>query len=142
MFEKFKLFVIDDTIFMTILLVIVSLASFLLGQLSVTGNKTVATPNVALLANSFNSSSQKIPIKSTSVEGEKTTKSSSQVTDMNTTAQSDQSAQYVASKFGNKYHLITCPGAKQIKKENKIYFNSINEAEAAGYTKAANCLGL
>jgi len=141
MFEKLKLFIIDDAIFMTILLVMISLASFLLGQLSVTGIKTTTIPQVSLLANSVNFSSQKTPINSTPVGVEKITKSS-QVTDVTTTTQSDQLSQYVASKSGTKYHLATCSGAKQIKKENKIYFNSTKEAEAAGYTRATNCPGL
>jgi hypothetical protein len=45
----------------------------------------------------------------------------------------------VASKNGTKYHYEHCPGAKQIKAENKISFNSPAEAEASGYTLAANC---
>jgi methylphosphotriester-DNA--protein-cysteine methyltransferase len=48
----------------------------------------------------------------------------------------------VASKSGTKYHLPTCPGAKQIKSTNLITFNSKQEAEAAGYTPASNCPGL
>jgi len=141
MFEKFKLFVIDDAIFMTILLVMVGLASFLLGQLSVTSIKTTAISRVSLSANSVNFSGQKTPIISTPMGVEKNTRSS-QVTNVITNTQSDQSFQYVASKSGTKYHLVTCPGAKQIKKENKIYFNSAEEAEAAGYTSASNCPGL
>lgn len=50
--------------------------------------------------------------------------------------------QYVASKSGSKYHLPWCPGAKQMKEENKIYFSSKEEAEAAGYAPAANCKGI
>lgn len=49
---------------------------------------------------------------------------------------------YVASKSGTKYHLPTCAGAKQIKEENKIYFNTKEEAESAGYTPASNCKGI
>lgn len=49
---------------------------------------------------------------------------------------------YVASKNGTSYHLPNCPGAKQIKPENKIEFNSKEEAEKAGYKPAANCPGL
>lgn len=45
----------------------------------------------------------------------------------------------VASKKGTKYHLLSCPGASQIKEENKIYFNSVEDAEKAGYTRASNC---
>jgi hypothetical protein len=48
----------------------------------------------------------------------------------------------VASKTGSKYHLPNCPGASQIKPENRITFTSESAAEAAGYTPAANCPGL
>lgn len=49
---------------------------------------------------------------------------------------------YIASKSGAKYHLPSCPGAKQIKPENRIEFKSKEEAEARGYSPAANCPGL
>lgn len=54
----------------------------------------------------------------------------------------DASTQVVGSKSGTKYHLPTCPGAKQISDKNKITFNSIEEARAKGYTPATNCKGL
>ena len=50
--------------------------------------------------------------------------------------------QVVASRSGTKYHLLTCSGAKTIKASNKIYFDSIDQAKAAGYEPAANCRGL
>ncbi len=50
--------------------------------------------------------------------------------------------QIVASKNGTVYHYVWCPGAKQIKEENKIYFYSPQEAEKAGYRPAKNCPGL
>lgn len=49
---------------------------------------------------------------------------------------------YVASKNGTKYHLPTCSGAKRIKEENKIWFDSKTEAEQAGYEPAKNCKGI
>ena len=49
---------------------------------------------------------------------------------------------YVASKSGTAYHYPWCAGAKQISDKNKITFNSIEEARAAGYTPASNCKGL
>jgi hypothetical protein len=52
---------------------------------------------------------------------------------------SKTAGEIVASKNGSKYHYSYCPGAKQIKEENKISFNSSKEAEAAGYTIASNC---
>jgi len=48
----------------------------------------------------------------------------------------------VASVNGTRYHLLTCSGANSINEANKIFFNSIEEARAAGYTPAANCAGL
>lgn len=48
----------------------------------------------------------------------------------------------VASKNGTKYHYPWCPGALRIKEENKITFQTIEEAKTAGYEPAANCPGL
>ncbi|KKW22190.1 MAG: Deoxyribonuclease I [Parcubacteria group bacterium GW2011_GWA1_51_12] len=48
----------------------------------------------------------------------------------------------VASKSGSAYHLLNCPGAKQIKEENKVYFATEADAKAAGYRPAGNCPGL
>lgn len=50
--------------------------------------------------------------------------------------------EYVASKTGAAYHLPWCSGAKRIKEENKVWFATKAEAEAAGYKPAGNCKGL
>ena len=47
--------------------------------------------------------------------------------------------QVVASKNGTKFHYPWCPGANQIKNENKIFFTDESAAIAAGYSKAVNC---
>lgn len=52
---------------------------------------------------------------------------------------SPETGAYVASISGSKYHRPDCPGAQTIKEENKLYFATKAEAEAAGYTPAANC---
>jgi hypothetical protein len=49
---------------------------------------------------------------------------------------------YVGSKNGTKYHLPWCSGALRIKEENKVWFASKSDAEAAGYSPAANCKGI
>jgi hypothetical protein len=49
---------------------------------------------------------------------------------------------YLASKNGTKYYLPTCSGAKRIKEENKVWFATIEDAQAAGLGPAANCPGL
>ena len=49
---------------------------------------------------------------------------------------------YVASKTGSKYHLPWCSGAQTIKEENKIWFETKEDAESRGYSPAKNCKGL
>ena len=44
-----------------------------------------------------------------------------------------------ASKGGTKYYYPNCSGLKRIKPENLIFFTSESQAEAAGYSLAANC---
>lgn len=48
----------------------------------------------------------------------------------------------VASKNGTKYHFPWCSGAMRMKDENKIWFESEDEAKSAGYSPASNCKGL
>lgn len=48
----------------------------------------------------------------------------------------------VASKSGTKYYLPTCSGAERISEDNKVWFISASAASAAGYTPAANCIGI
>lgn len=49
---------------------------------------------------------------------------------------------YVASKNGTVYHYPWCSGAQRIKEENKIWFQTKEEAEGRGYRPAGNCEGL
>lgn len=49
---------------------------------------------------------------------------------------------FVASKSGMSYHYPWCPGAQKIKEENKVWFQTKEEAENRGYKPAGNCQGL
>lgn len=53
-----------------------------------------------------------------------------------------ETGKYVASKNGTKYYLPSCGTANRIKEENKIYFNTKEEAEAAGFGPSSTCKGL
>ena len=55
---------------------------------------------------------------------------------------SSGAGKYVASRNGTKYYLPTCSGAKRIKEENKVWFETVEVAKAEGYTAAANCDGI
>lgn len=53
-----------------------------------------------------------------------------------------QDGKYVASKNGTRYYLPSCSSAARIKAENRVWFATTLEAEAAGLTPATNCPGL
>lgn len=55
---------------------------------------------------------------------------------------SSTKGKYAASKSGTAYHYPWCPGAQKIKEENKIWFQTKEEAESKGYKPARNCEGL
>ncbi len=46
---------------------------------------------------------------------------------------------YMASKSGTKYYPIGCKSANRIKPENRVYFNTVDEAEEEGLTLASGC---
>lgn len=49
------------------------------------------------------------------------------------------SAEFFASKNGTVYYPIACPSGNKIKEENRIYFNTTNEAQGAGYKQSSRC---
>jgi hypothetical protein len=52
---------------------------------------------------------------------------------------SGKSGAFIASKNGKKYFPVGCGAAKTIKKENAIFFNTPEEAEASGRTQSVQC---
>ncbi|MEZ4195572.1 MAG: hypothetical protein R3B53_04265 [Candidatus Paceibacterota bacterium] len=124
--EKLKSLLRNDQIFYGLLVILVGIGSFLLGQQSVANNipENKDFNRIEIVSRPKTASNQTANVITPTVETGNTT------------------FPLVASKAGTKYHLATCPGAKQIKPDNVIYFETQVEAEAAGYTKAANCPGL
>jgi hypothetical protein len=106
------------------LIVLVSLASFGLGRLSLETGRGTPLSEIASSTASVRSGVGKA-VETASVATTTTPEGG-----------------YVASKNGTKYHLPWCAGAKQISVQNKIFFTTKGEAEAAGYTPAANCKGI
>ncbi len=131
MYEKLKSLVLDDTLFGVVMVVLVGIGSFGLGRLSVQENIPVvnSAPAAALQALT--------PTITPAV-------ATQTLTEVNEPSQPTVSGggAVVASRSGTKYHLPSCPGAKQIKPDNRIEFATPAAAEAAGYTPAANCPGL
>lgn len=46
---------------------------------------------------------------------------------------------FFASKQGTRYYPVSCPAGNTIKEENKIYFDTREEAEASGYELSGSC---
>jgi hypothetical protein len=46
---------------------------------------------------------------------------------------------FFASNRGRKYYPLGCSAGKTIKQENRIYFDSREEAERAGYELSSSC---
>ncbi|MDQ3014502.1 MAG: hypothetical protein M3Q73_01410 [bacterium] len=49
---------------------------------------------------------------------------------------------FVASKNGKSYYLPSCAASLRILEKNRVWFNTREEAEKAGYLPAKNCKGL
>jgi hypothetical protein len=129
MLEKLKSYLKDDQIFYSCLIVLVAVSSFALGRESVRLEQTHTTAGETSRVEVW----QGEPVLDQPTEKEGPTA----VPEVG-----DLLSNLVASRSGTKYHRLNCPGAKQIKEENKIYFTSAAAAAAAGYTPAANCPGL
>ena len=113
---------ISDKVYTVIIIVLVALASFGLGKLSkIEENK----PLIKLIDNSAAPAAAGAAVSS-----------------FQSPVSSFQSGNYVASKSGTKYHFPWCSGAQRIKEKNKIWFDTKEEAEKAGYGPAANCKGI
>lgn len=128
--SQFKGFVTNTDIVLSGLIIVVSIASFSLGRLSVPDSFSPKNQESQALSPIMGETAPNIRIETAS-------STNTTVPDANVTEK-----RYVASKSGTKYHLPWCGGAKQIKEENKIWFSTKEEAEKAGYTPAANCKGI
>jgi hypothetical protein len=122
------------------LLVVVGLGSFWLGRLSVVENigKTDPPSVYAPHIGDEMPEAPRVPAASSTASSTQFESTGTQ----NAALVSDATKRYVASKTGTKYHLPWCSGARRIKEENKVWFATKEEAEAAGYTPASNCKGL
>jgi hypothetical protein len=124
---KFKGFFSNTEYLLAMLIIVVSLISFYLGRLSVgEGRDTLAS----------------VPMKAAVIEAKTPTTQEIPSTTPPATEEKVVVETYVASRSGTKYHLPWCPGAKQIKEENKVWFATKADAEKAGYAPASNCKGI
>lgn len=117
-------------IFTMLLIVLVGIASFGLGRLSATDRR---------------GSIEVLPSLTGTLEAQnapQTGTSAASALSASVGSVTASQGNFVASKSGAKYHYPWCSGAKRIKDENKVWFDTAEAARAAGYTPAANCPGL
>jgi hypothetical protein len=128
--RKFKDLFLDSELFLAVLILLVAVVSFGLGRMSI-------------VAESLNSDGQTAKVRlTTALTPNQQTTPSSPSAPAEESVDVSANGNYVASKNGARYHLPWCPGAQQMNEENKIWFDTKEEAEIAGYTPAANCKGL
>lgn len=132
-YEKVKQWIRENKtdLFVAAVIFFVGLASFGLGRLSVLWPEkepiTIENYESALQPGS----GQGIKSYGTTVTPEGNANSESVIP--------NSRGRYVASKSGTRYHFPWCSGAQRIKEENKIWFQTKEEAEKAGYKPALNC---
>lgn len=116
MWENIKSHLEDETLFFSVLTILVAATSFGLGRISIipiAGNTQTAGIVLTHTATSSGIAAETIMVQ-----------------------------RYVGSKNSDKYHLPYCSGAQRIAEDNKVWFQTEEEAEKAGYTPAANCEGI
>ncbi len=138
MFSEIKSLLSNDSVFYSLIIIIVGITAFGLGRLSVAPESPVIGQNTP----ETSAPGTVLGVAVNPPEAEVQTGPAAAATGPEDNPGTAVPTTLVASKSGTKYHLATCPGAKQIKEENKIYFATEALARAAGYTPAANCPGL
>lgn len=121
-----------DDLYITIIIILVGTASFGLGKIS-----------------SFEKSKIPISVLKTKEYMYSTVLSADQVnlgdtynTNLGLKPEVPVSGVVVASKSGTKYYYPWCTGVSKIREENKVWFNTIEEARSAGLSPTSNCAGL
>lgn len=140
MLKKLKSYLLDDIVYIAMLLVLTSVFSFGLGKLSVIqmGGDLPNTSKTATIRSFIGPQASLHTESALSKDPLPTATSSAALRQLvETDVKSQQN--FVASKSGTKYHASHCSGSKTIKETNKIFFTTESEAQAAGYTRSANC---
>jgi len=119
--------IIKQNLFLIFLILLIALLSFQLGRISKTAGQPIKIERASI---------QEIFSRDPNLQ---ITSESTNNNESGGVGQIDFRVVVSKKSTSKKYHFLWCSGAKQIKEENKIYFNSEEEAISAGYTLAGNC---
>jgi hypothetical protein len=119
-------------ILIVIIVVLVGLGCFELGRLSKensSGGVKIEYPNMPQDINQAANAISAVEFANTISSAQTST----------ITQNSNSGKTFFASSKGTKYYTISCSAGKTIKQENRIYFTTGEEAQAAGYTLSSSC---
>jgi hypothetical protein len=126
--EKIKHFIKSDQgkdLWIVAIVVLVGLLSFGLGRLSVSDSSGIDISYTDLGASALTGAQEARVFLENNPKLDKST-------------QAVRKAFY-ASKRGKKYYSADCSAGNTIKPENRIYFDTAEKAESAGYSLSASC---
>lgn len=106
-----------------LVIILVSVGSFFLGRMS---NSKLSNEK-AYIVNGGEEGSQKVTLYP----------KSSKITSLDSSTQVEN--RYVASKNGKLYYRVGCGSSSRIKEENKVFFDSKQSAEQAGFQASESC---
>ncbi len=131
--EKIKHFIEGDQgkdILVIIIIILVGLGSFELGRLS----KNSSNPGIKV-----EYSDQEANTTAPMGQNEANLAQNSNSVQFTQKSQSSSGGGFFASSKGSKYYTLSCSAGKNIKQENRIYFETSTEAEKAGYVLSSSC---
>jgi hypothetical protein len=135
--KKVKKWIGDNRadLFTSAMIFLIGMASFGLGRLS--SSLPLKEPIRIEDSSVFEEQSSAAPVPFASASG----KASSEISSGNLNQVSPKGS-FVASKSGSAYYAVWCSGVSRIREENKVWFQTKEEAKAQGYRPAKNCPGL
>ncbi|MEK7588635.1 MAG: hypothetical protein AAB438_02340 [Patescibacteria group bacterium] len=143
--EKIKLFIESEKgkdIMVILIVILVGLGSFGLGRLSKNDeNKGIKIEYKGQSGNSLKGSEN--AVLGSNLSNSSLTFSPQELLVANPNLSTEESLsnmkQYFASKRGKKYYPTGCSAGKSIKAENRVYFDTSEQAEKAGYSLSTSC---
>lgn len=128
---KYKFVKVFDRIMMFLSALLIAGSAYLIGLISNNNNKISEIQIVYPEAIAIKNSNDFGKIESSIV-----------VRDDKPNKLENSNSKIVASKNGKKYYYSNCKGINRIKPENRIYFETKEQAEAKGLTLASGCKNL
>jgi hypothetical protein len=137
--EKIKSFIESEKgkdLMIILIIILVGIASFLLGRLSKEGQndqfKVIYPKDQANAISGLNEAQNGLNLQKNANLSQNT------VLDKNSDI-SIPKGNFFASKRGKKYYTLGCSAGKTIKDSNKVWFNTGEEAVLAGYELSSSC---